>query len=127
MPTLTTPISGLDFLILPTQDKARAERFYCDVLDLELDSHWGEIAVEFKLSDDLTLALMDPAAMQQAFAAVTTGVIALRVTDFEASVSELQARGVQFEGDVIDSGACKMANFRDPDGNRLMIHQRYAP
>jgi hypothetical protein len=32
-----------------------------------------------------------------------------------------------FDGDIIDSGVCFMAMFRDPDGNALMLHHRYAP
>ena len=27
----------------------------------------------------------------------------------------------------MDSGVCHMAHFRDPDGNALMLHSRYAP
>jgi hypothetical protein len=27
----------------------------------------------------------------------------------------------------MDSGVCHMAHFRDPDGNALMLHHRYAP
>jgi hypothetical protein len=40
---------------------------------------------------------------------------------------ELEARGVVFEGDVLDTSVCHMAFFRDPDGNALMLHRRYAP
>jgi len=39
----------------------------------------------------------------------------------------LQEQGVQFIADDIDSGVCHMAYFRDPDGNALMLHHRYAP
>ena len=34
---------------------------------------------------------------------------------------------VQFLGDTLDTGVCHMALFRDPDGNDLMLHHRYAP
>ena len=47
--------------------------------------------------------------------------------DVEAAREELEAKGVRFRGDTIDSGVCHMANFRDPDGNALMFHSRYAP
>jgi hypothetical protein len=29
--------------------------------------------------------------------------------------------------DVVDTSACHMAFFQDPDGNALMLHKRYAP
>jgi hypothetical protein len=28
---------------------------------------------------------------------------------------------------TIDSGVCHLATFRDPDGNSLQLHRRYAP
>ena len=33
----------------------------------------------------------------------------------------------RFAPEVLDSGVCHMAFFRDPDGNALMLHHRYAP
>jgi len=120
-------IKGLDFIILPTQDKNRAVGFYHDTLGLEIDSHWGDRGVEFKLGSGLTLAVADTAAIGRSFAAHTAGAIALGVEDVDAAVQALQAKGVTFEGDIIDSGVCKMAFFNDPDGNSLMLHHRYAP
>ena len=35
--------------------------------------------------------------------------------------------GVEFEGETLDTSVCHMAFFRDPDGNALMLHRRYAP
>jgi hypothetical protein len=34
---------------------------------------------------------------------------------------------VEFIADTIDSGVCHMAFFKDPDGNELLLHHRYAP
>ena len=53
--------------------------------------------------------------------------IALRVADVAAARAELEAKGVEFDGDVLDTGVCHMAFFKDPDGNALMLHRRYAP
>ncbi len=53
--------------------------------------------------------------------------IELRVEDFEAARAELESRGVEFEGETLDSGVCFQAFFPDPDGNALAIHHRYAP
>ena len=36
--------------------------------------------------------------------------------------------GVEFEyPQVYDSSVCHMAFFKDPDGNSLILHHRYAP
>ena len=54
--------------------------------------------------------------------------IALHVDDVEASRAELESlRGVSFMGETIDSGVCLQALFKDPDGNVLDLHHRYAP
>ena len=53
--------------------------------------------------------------------------IAFQVDDVEAARAELESRGVTFVADTLDSGVCHMANFSDPDGNALMLHNRYAP
>ncbi len=55
------------------------------------------------------------------------GHLALQVEDVEAARKELEAKGVEFSGDTFDTGVCHMALFRDPDGNDLMLHRRYAP
>ena len=56
-----------------------------------------------------------------------TAPIAFQVDDVEAARAELESKGVEFQGETIDSGVCHQAIFQDPDGNVLDIHNRYAP
>ncbi len=53
--------------------------------------------------------------------------MALRVPDVDAARAELEAKGVEFDGETLDTGVCHMAFFKDPDGNSLLLHRRYAP
>jgi hypothetical protein len=53
--------------------------------------------------------------------------VALHVDDVTEVRRALEQRGVQFQGDILDTGVCHMAFFSDPDGNALMLHRRYAP
>jgi predicted enzyme related to lactoylglutathione lyase len=53
--------------------------------------------------------------------------VALHVDDVAAARAALEQRGVEFSGDILDTGVCHMAFFADPDGNALMLHHRYAP
>jgi hypothetical protein len=32
---------------------------------------------------------------------------------------------VRFDGDTIQTGVCRMASFKDPDGNALLLHRRF--
>ena len=42
-----------------------------------------------------------------------------------AARAALEAKGIEFMGDTFDTGVCHMALFTDPDGNGLMLHNRY--
>jgi catechol 2,3-dioxygenase-like lactoylglutathione lyase family enzyme len=119
-------ISGVDFITLPTNDYERASEFYGGVLGLEFAKRWGDMpAGEFE-TGSLTIALMEPDAFGLEFERHSLPV-ALHVADVEQARAELEGKGVKFEADTLDSGVCHMAYFRDPDGNALMLHHRYAP
>jgi predicted enzyme related to lactoylglutathione lyase len=118
-------VTGTDFVAIPTQDFDRADAFYGGTLGLERSKRWGEMpAGEFE-TGSLTLAVMQMDAFGQAFAP-HVAPIALQVEDVAAARADLEAKGIEFSGDTIDSGVCHMAIFKDPDGNALMFHRRYA-
>jgi catechol 2,3-dioxygenase-like lactoylglutathione lyase family enzyme len=126
MTTQTPLITGTDFITVATEDIDAAIDFYSNVLGLPLAKRWGHMpAVEFE-TGTLTIAVMQSDAFGMKFRS-NNHPIALRVDDVEAARAELQARGVQFKGDIIDSGVCHQAFFEDPDGNLLGLHHRYAP
>ena len=52
---------------------------------------------------------------------------ALHVDDVAAARAELEAKGVEFDGETFDTGVCHMAFFTDPDGNDLMLHTATRP
>jgi len=119
-------ITGVDFVTVPTADYERAAQFYGEMLGLPFVKRWGtRPAGEFQ-AGQLTLAVMQMDAFGQEFRRSSTA-IALQVADVEKARAELEAKGLQFGGDVIDSGVCHQAFFADPDGNALAIHHRYAP
>ena len=117
-------VERVDFVSFLTQDIARARRFYAETLGLEIESE-AENDMELR-AGQVTLDIFDPASIAQPFAPSPAG-LALRVADVAAARAELEAKGVEFEGETIDTGVCHMAHFRDPDGNALMLHRRYAP
>jgi catechol 2,3-dioxygenase-like lactoylglutathione lyase family enzyme len=120
-------VTGVDFVSIPTTDIEASTAFYRDVLGLELSSRWGSVPAgqEFE-TGTVTLALLNNQHLGIPFAPITAP-IALQVDDVHAERERLEAQGVEFLGDTIDSGVCHMANFADPDGNALMFHHRYAP
>jgi catechol 2,3-dioxygenase-like lactoylglutathione lyase family enzyme len=119
-------VTGTDFITIPTQDFDRAVDFYENVLGLEKSKQWGSMPGQEFETGNLTVAVMQSDAFGQKFAPHGLPV-EFRVDDFDAAKAELESRGVTFEGDTIDSGVCFQAFFKDPDGNSLAIHHRYAP
>jgi catechol 2,3-dioxygenase-like lactoylglutathione lyase family enzyme len=121
-----TLITGVDFMTVATNDFDRATDFYGNVLGLPQSVRYGKMpGAEFE-TGNLTIAVMESAAFGMEYR-TSTHPIALRVDDVHAARAELESRGVEFAPDTIDSGVCHMAFFRDPDGNALMLHHRYAP
>ena len=119
----------VDFVGVPVRDLQRADDFYGKTLGLERSPNSGARWVEYE-AGNVTLALISPAAMGPGFLddfQPNTVPIAFRVPDVEEERSKLEAAGVEFKGKTIDSGVCHIAGFTDPDGNRLMLHRRYAP
>jgi predicted enzyme related to lactoylglutathione lyase len=119
-------VTGTDFVAIPTEDFERASAFYGETLGLKRSKQWGNMPAREFETGSLTLAVMQMDAFGQSFAP-HSAPIALQVDDVAAARAELEAKGVQFLGDTIDSGVCHMGIFRDPDGNALMLHHRYAP
>ena len=119
-------VTGTDFICVPTRDYDRAAAFYGDVLGLELSKRWGDMpAGEFE-TGNLTIAVMQSDAFGLEFAP-HSHPIELRVDDVAAARELLESRGVEFEGEILDSGVCHQTFFADPDGNALALHHRYAP
>ncbi len=119
-------VTGVDFIILPTQDYDRAVEFYGGVLGLEESVQWGDMPAKEFETGSLTIAVMQSEAFGQPFAP-NPNPVALHVDDVKGSREELEGKGIEFRGDTIDSGVCHMAIFSDPDGNALMLHGRYVP
>jgi catechol 2,3-dioxygenase-like lactoylglutathione lyase family enzyme len=117
-------VEQVDFVSVLTQDIPRAKTFYGETLGLPIETE-GENDIEFTLGQ-VTLDVFNPASVGQEFAPSPAG-IAIRVPDVAAAREELEARGVTFDGEIVDTGVCHFAFFKDPDGNRLMLHRRYAP
>jgi len=125
----TTPatfVTGVDFVAVPAKDFEESVHFYGTVLGLPPVKRWGNMpGAEFQ-AGNLTIAIMEPTAFGMEFRPHGMPV-ALQVDDVAAARAHLEAQGVEFRGETIDSGVCHQAIFSDPAGNTLDLHHRYAP
>jgi catechol 2,3-dioxygenase-like lactoylglutathione lyase family enzyme len=115
-------VESVDFISIPTRDLRRAMVWYRDTLGLpESDVTDGELE-----APNVTLSFWEPEREGVPFAPNTAG-FGIRVPDVALARAELESKGVEFEGETWDSGVCHFAAFRDPDGNTVILHRRYAP
>ena len=116
-------INKLDFVGVPSTDSERTRAFYVDTLGLRPDPN---ARFEFWVGETC-FGIWEPARLGMEFAPQKNAHPALHVDDVAAARAELEAKGVEFSGETLDTGVCHMALFTDPDGNDLMLHNRYAP
>jgi predicted enzyme related to lactoylglutathione lyase len=117
-------IERTDFYSVPVADMERAKAFYRDTLGMESPdwtAPWPEIE-----TGNVSLYLIDPLGVGEEFVP-HTAYIALRVADVAQARADLEEKGIQFQGDIRDTGVCFMSFFKDSEGNNLMLHHRYAP
>jgi catechol 2,3-dioxygenase-like lactoylglutathione lyase family enzyme len=116
-------VTKLDFFPIPSQDAQRSRTFYVETLGLRPDQR-----AEFEVwAGDTCFGIWEPTRFGMEFAPQKNGSPALHVEDVAAARADLEAKGVTFFGETLDTGVCHMAFFTDPDGNDLMLHHRYAP
>ena len=116
-------ITQIDFVGVPSEDAERSRAFYVETLGLRPDE---ESRFEFWVGETC-FGIWEPARLGMEFAPQKNAHLALHVDDVAAARQELEAKGVEFTGEIFDTGVCHMALFVDPDGNDLMLHHRYAP
>lgn len=113
-------VSGVDYTFFAVSDMQRSLAFYRDLLGIPLarlilDGTWAEFE-------------MDPGALVlghgDSFTRPGGGAVALAVDDAEAALEELKRAGVRVYWDFEETPVCYMAIVEDPDGNRIIIHQR---
>jgi catechol 2,3-dioxygenase-like lactoylglutathione lyase family enzyme len=119
-------VQRVDYIRIPVTNIEEANRFYGEVLGLKRNPNSpAKDWVEYETSN-VTLAVMTPHTHDYEFSPLPVGTIALRVPDVAEAKAKLEAAGVQV-GEMWDSGVCHGARFRDPAGNPILLHQRYAP
>ena len=126
----------LELIVVPVADVDRAKSFYVDAVGFGLD-------VDFSVGDDFRVVQLTPqgsacsvALMRNADAAGSLQGLHLVVTDMDAALADLRARGVDvrepyhFEEGGQTSGADParrdygtFASFNDPDGNGWLLQE----
>ena len=116
-------ITKVDFVAVPSTDWKRSRAFYVDTLGLRPDDNGQS---EFWVGNTC-FGIYEPTTFGLEFAPQTTAHLALHVEDMAAARAELESKGSSSTGTRSTRGSATWRFFRDPDGNALMLHHRYAP
>jgi catechol 2,3-dioxygenase-like lactoylglutathione lyase family enzyme len=114
-------VRKLDYVSIPSQDAERSRAFYVDTLGLKPDA---QARFEFWVGETC-FCIWEPAASAGSSRRSGTGTSRCTSTTWRPRAPSWRPRGIEFQGEVFDTGVCHMAFFRDPDGNDLMLHHRY--
>ena len=113
---------SLAFVAYPVSDVKKSADWYRDVMGLKVGDMSSERWVEFEIGDTTfgigrgeELDLKPGSACSAAF----------EVSDLDSLVAALKAKGVEATP-VWDSPVCRACFVKDPDGNRVALHQRKA-
>ena len=110
------------FTMYAIEDADRARDFYENTLGLKIGSNGAHGAMrwmEFDLPGGGCLALTNATGQKPGGG----GTIALEVTDLDAVIADLKAKGVTFRSDIIKGPRCRMSNILDSEGNGIVLHQ----
>jgi lactoylglutathione lyase len=105
---------------LAVSDLERAMKFYGETLELELLSHQPELEwAKYRTAvPGVTIGI----GRQDRVEGSGTISINLGVTDLDKARARLEAKGVEFSKPSVSiPGVVKLADFADPDGNRLRL------
>lgn len=114
-------IKEVAFVAIAVSDPERARKFYQETLELKpATTALGGAWVEYELGA-VTIGVGCHPAWQPSRDGTT---VAFEVEEIDAAINQLKERGVAFDLDKTETPVCWMAQFRDPDGNKLLVHQR---
>jgi catechol 2,3-dioxygenase-like lactoylglutathione lyase family enzyme len=118
-------VERVDYVRVPVTDIDKAKHFYGELLGLEQNPNSpSDDWIEYEVGN-VTLAVMTPHTHDYEFTSLPPSTIALRVRDVAAAKAKLEEAGLEI-GEMWDSGKCRGAGVNDPDGNRILLHHRYA-
>ena len=114
-------IKEIAFVAIAVSDAERARKFYQETLELKpARNQMGGAWVEYDLGET-TIGVGCHPAWKPSRDGTT---IAFEVEDIDAAIDKLKGRGVSFDIEKTETPVCWMAQFRDPDGNKLVVHKR---
>jgi predicted enzyme related to lactoylglutathione lyase len=120
-------ISSVAFTAYPAKNVPELLRFYRDVMGLRVGraypSEEEAQLVEFDIGNDHWFSLL-PQGMAGRPAGSGNGIV-FEVEDVDAALEEVRPHAKHADDAAAEYPSCRMASFDDPEGNKVLLHQRH--
>jgi|HubBroStandDraft_1064217.scaffolds.fasta_scaffold16522_5 predicted enzyme related to lactoylglutathione lyase len=118
-------VTGIAFTAYPGKDVQKLLEFYRDALGLRVDrAHPDEVQarfVEFDLGNNQWFSLVPESFLERP--AGSGGGVVFEVDDIDAALERVRPHATKVDEKPADYPNCRMAEFDDPEGNRVGLHQ----
>jgi glyoxylase I family protein len=119
---------GIDHPAIAADDVEKLTKWYCDVLGYEVYLKTEKPVYMVMAPDRTLIEIMPKDDNPRPNRTVCTpgwSHLALRVSDMDAAIAELDRSGVKWEGAEFGAvGGGRIRNFLDPEGNMVQIVER---
>jgi predicted enzyme related to lactoylglutathione lyase len=120
-------IKEIAYTAYPAKDVAALRKWYENTLGLRFNGAFEEDGLERYNEADVGggyFSLMWDQWMQ-VDPGSASGIV-FEVDDIDKTIADLRAKGIEAE-DPYETPVCKVASFKDLEGNKVSLHQRTAP
>jgi catechol 2,3-dioxygenase-like lactoylglutathione lyase family enzyme len=127
--TTATTLKSVFYTSMLVTDQDRALAFYTDVLGLELRNDNPTLdgprflTVGVPGQDFMLVLWPGTPGHAQPFQGGVPASCTIETADLRGVVETLKSRGVKFDTDVLEFEWGSVAQFQDPDGNRLQLRE----
>lgn len=118
------PVRAVDFVMYCARDAKKLRAWYQQMFGLKRGEEWNEFWSEFH-TEPVSLCLNGPNRTgREEWEWSGSAAIALAVDDIHAAAAACRKRRVKILVGPVETRVCWMLFVQDPEGNRLVLHQR---
>jgi predicted enzyme related to lactoylglutathione lyase len=114
----------ISFIAYAVTRMARSRKFYEKVLGLKPNSFSSGKMKSMWMEYDIGPGTLAIGVSEEFKPSKHGSCAALEVMNFDAAIAQLKKHRVKFIIGPKDFPCCRMVAFRDPDGNKISLHQR---
>lgn len=124
MGNIAIPIRAVDFVMYCARDSKKLRSWYAKTFGLKRGEEWNEFWSEFA-TKPVCLCINGPNRTKKArWDWSGSAAIALAVADIHEAARACRRKRIKILVGPVETSVCWMLFIEDPEGNRLVLHQR---